>query len=262
MACQKGHWVALSLARRSVNDFLHAARAIPGIPFEKVIDVAALAAARQRANPRPSWCSIFTKAYGYVVAAQPALRRAYIPLPWEHFYESELTSADVVLETNLNGENELAVMSLKVPHTLPLLAFDDCIARHQRDPLAACRHLRKALLMGRLPRLLRRAGWWLALNVSGRLRTHYLSTFGVSSVGNWGVDSLRPIGAWTTLLHYGAITGEGKVPMRITFDHRVLNGSHVAHALNQMEELLHGELFHEVQALQPAELPPPAVRAA
>jgi hypothetical protein len=106
------------------------------------------------------------------------------------------------------------------------------------------------LTIARLPRFLRRLAWWYALNVSGNVRAQFFATFGVSSVSNWGVDSLRPIAPWTTTLHYGVIDERGHVPVRLTIDHRVLNGSGPARALNEMEQILNTDLLREVQGLQ------------
>jgi len=35
--------------------------------------------------------------------------------------------------------------------------------------------------------------WWCLLNMSGRIRSWYFGTYGVTSVGNWGIESVRPI---------------------------------------------------------------------
>src|SRR5580704_11289904 len=81
-----GRSLPLSLPRRFIGDLVHFGRQVPTVPVERRMNVATLVAARQVASPRPSWCAIFTKAYGFVAAAWPELRRAYLAFPWPHLY--------------------------------------------------------------------------------------------------------------------------------------------------------------------------------
>jgi hypothetical protein len=69
-------------------------------------------------------------------------------------------------------------------------------------------------------------------------------------VGNWGVDSLRPIAPWTTLLHYGAIDPQGQITMRLTYDHRVLDGSGPSTALLELEQVLQTDILAELKSLR------------
>lgn len=250
MSKLKGHVLPVSLAQRVVGDFLAVCRSIPVVPFERTMRLADLVAARQMAHPRPSWCAILTKAYAKVVAARQDLRRAYLAFPFERLFEYEETSADVVVEARLGDEDALVSMRLKRPQDWSLLDIDEQIRKHKADPLGSCKRFRTSLTIARLPRFLRRLAWWYALNVSGNVRAQFFATFGVSSVSNWGVDSLRPIAPWTTTLHYGVIDERGHVPVRLTIDHRVLNGSGPARALNEMEQILNTDLLREVQGLQ------------
>ena len=62
--------LSLSLPRRFVCGLLHFARKVPTVPVQRRMNIAPLMAARQQADPRPSWCALFTKAYGMVCAAR------------------------------------------------------------------------------------------------------------------------------------------------------------------------------------------------
>lgn len=244
-----GRRLPLSPARRVIGDLLHAARAVPTVPFQKDMRLAELAAARQAAQPRPSWCALFTKAYGKVVAAEPVLRRARLSFPVERLVEYTPATADVVVESQLDGEDILVYLSLQDPGSLPLLEIDRCAAALKEKPLAS-RRLRAMLRLARLPRLLRRPVWWGALNLSARARGKLFGTFAVSSVSNWGVDSLRPLSPVTTLLHYGTVGDDGAVAVRLTFDHRVMDGGVPSRALNEMERILKTDILAEVKRLQ------------
>jgi hypothetical protein len=245
-----GRRLPLSLARRAVSDLLHAARAVPTVPFQKDMRLAELSAARQAAQPRPSWCAIFTKAYGKVVAAQPVLRRACLSFPTERLVEYFPATAEVVVESRLDGEDILVYLSLQDPGSLPLLEIDRCAAALKDRPYEGSRRLRAMMRLARFPRLLRRLVWWGALNVSGRVRGKLFGTFAVSSVANWGVDSLRPLSPLTTLLHYGTVGDDGGVAVRLTFDHRVMDGAVPSQALNEMERILKTDILAEVKGLQ------------
>ncbi len=105
-------------------------------------------------------------------------------------------------------------------------------------------------MLARFPAFVRRRVWWWLLNASGRTRSRYFGTFGVTTVGNWGVESLRPIAPWTLLLHYGVIDSQGRITMRLTYDHRVLDGSGPATALVEMERILQTEIVAELDALR------------
>ena len=245
-----GRSLPLSLGRRVVSDFLYASMPIPTVCFQLDLGIAELVVARQLANPRPSWCSIFTKAYAKVVASRPDLRRAYLAFPWERLFEYSKTSADIVIASRLGDENTLVTGLLVEPESCPLPMIDCRIAAYKERPLELSASLRQSLLLARFPRLLRRWIWWWLLNGSGQLRGQYIATFGVSSVSNWGVDSLSPISPWITLLHYGAVDGAGRVTVRMTYDHRVLDGSGPATALVEMEHFLKTDILTELKTMR------------
>src|SRR6185437_16836464 len=79
--------IPLSLPRQLICDYLHFARQIPSVPVQRRMRLGEVVAARAATGLRPSWCAIFTKAYGFVTAAQPQFRRAYLPFPRPRFYE-------------------------------------------------------------------------------------------------------------------------------------------------------------------------------
>src|SRR5437660_1731097 len=66
-----GRSMWLPLGRRVTCDFLHASLRLPMVAVQLHINVAEVVAARDAGRVRPSWCSIFTKAYGKAVASRP-----------------------------------------------------------------------------------------------------------------------------------------------------------------------------------------------
>lgn len=250
MTAELGRTVFLTLGRRVVCDLVESAMRIPLIPIERPMNLAEIASARAEALPRPSWCAIFTKAYATVVAARPDLRRAFLTFPHERLFEYRMVSADIVVEARVSGENVPVFVPLKQPESLPLLDIDQYLHACKQDPLERVPRYRRALRLARWPRFVRRWVWWTLLNVSARQRAKHFGAFAVSSMANWGVDSLRPIGPCITLLHYGVVDTQGRATVRLTFDHRVMDGSAASTALLEMERVLHTDILAELQSLR------------
>lgn len=246
-----GRSVGISVGRRVICDLMQASAKIPLIPMQKQMNVERLLAARLNAMPRPSWCAIFTKAYAKVVAARPKLRRAYLTFPWERLYEYTKTTVDIAMNAEVDGEDAVVFVPLNEPEMKPLLEIDRHLTWCKEKPIERLSRYRKAARVARLPRVLRQWIWWYHLNVSAAKRSRYVGTFGVSSMANWGVDSLRPISPCTTLLHYGVIDRQGNVTVRLTFDHRVLDGAEPSLALSDMEQVLNTEIVAELTASLP-----------
>src|SRR5437667_11062980 len=93
-----GRNIPLSLPRRFIGDLVHFAHQVPSVPVQRRMHLGPVVAARQAARPRPSWAAIFTKAYGFVSAAWPELRRSYLSFPRPHLYEHPVTVATVAVE--------------------------------------------------------------------------------------------------------------------------------------------------------------------
>ncbi|MSU79530.1 MAG: hypothetical protein EXS16_15740 [Gemmataceae bacterium] len=253
MATNPGRTIPLSLNRRVICDLMDASMNVPLVRIQKTINVQELITARKEAQPRPSWCSIFTKAYGKVVASQPELRRAYLGFPWARLFEFEKNVADIAVEARVLNETAVIMVPVNRPETRTLLGIDQKIAEGRDNPLENVPRCGRALAVARFPRFMRRWIWWLTLNMSGNSRSKVFGTFGVTSVGNLGVDSLSPLTPTTTLLHYGAIDPNGDIVLRLTFDHRVMDGTTPSLALCEMERLLKTEILEELRSLRPAD---------
>ncbi len=223
---------------------------MPLVTIQKDMDLSEVVFAREKCDPRPSWCSIFTKAYGIVVAERPEFRRAYFTFPWARLFEYSASSADVAIESCFNGEKVLAFAPVRRPECWRLNEMDTYLASCKQDPVSHITTFRRGLKLGRWPQFIRRLALWWILNVLPLARYYYFGTFGVTSVGNWGVDSLRPIAPAISILHYGSINDRGQVSVRLTYDHRVLDGSGPASALVELENVLKTEIVAELNSLR------------
>ena len=69
-----GRNLPLSAPRRLICDLMHFAKKVPTVPVERRMKLGAVVMARRQAEPRPSWCAIFTKALAFTAASRPELR--------------------------------------------------------------------------------------------------------------------------------------------------------------------------------------------
>jgi hypothetical protein len=247
MGTPQGRTLALSAPRRLVCDLLHFAQKVPSIPVQRVMNVADLADLRAGAPRRVSWCAIFTKAFARTAVAVPELRRAYLPFPRARLYEHPFSVASVAVERLYRGEHALFFAHLRCPEDQPLGDLDEHLRRFKEDPIESFGLYRRALLVSRFPRWLRRGMWWVGLNTSGPKRAHRMGTFGVSSYAGLGAESLHPLSPLTTTLNYGVIGEDGRVPVRVVYDHRALDGATVARALARMEQVLRQDILTELR---------------
>ena len=243
-----GRSLSLSLPRRFVCDLLHFAHKVPTVPVQKRMHLAPLMAARQQAFPRPSWCSLFTKAFGMVAANRPELRRAYLSFPWPHLYEHPVSIASVAIERRLGDEDAVFFVQIRAPEDHSAEQIDDYLQECKVRPIERVATFRRTLRVSRLPRFIRRFLWWFGLNVSGYKRARNWGTFGISVYSGLGAESLHPLSPLTTALNYGVIAEDGSVDVRITYDHRVLDGAAVARALGELEQILNGPVAQALLA--------------
>jgi hypothetical protein len=253
MAEDVGKKVPMSLPRRLICDLLYFARQNPSIPVQRWMSLAPLVQARREARVRISWCTLFLKAFSLVARQIPELRRTYIPFPFPHFYEHPISIASVALERDYRGEKAVLFGHLRGPDNQALGELERYLRRYKEEPVEQFGLFRRALFVSRFPWPLRWFAWWLSLNWSGQKRASRMGTFGVSVYSGLGAESLHPLSPLPTLLNYGVIQEDGRVPVRITYDHRVMDGSTVARVLVLLEQTLNTEILAELGAAQPAQ---------
>jgi hypothetical protein len=252
-AKSQGRRLPLSLPRRLICDLMYFAGQVPTVPVERRMKLAAVVAARAQAEPRPSWCAIFTKALAFVAAGRSELRRAYMTFPRPHLYEHSESVASVAFERQLDGADVVLFAPLRGPESRGLQEIDAWLRRCKEATIEKIPAFRRGLKISRLPLPLRRFVWWFGLNVWGRKRAHYMGTFGVSVYASLGAASLHPLSPLTTVLNYGVIDPSGEVDVRLVYDHRVLDGATVARALEAMERVLKCEILAELRYFKSVE---------
>ncbi len=240
-----GKSIPLSLPRRFVCDLVTLAKSFPTVPVQRTFSLATLAEVRLASALKPSWPAIFTLAYARVAATTPELRRFYVAWPYARLYELPSSVVSIAIEREYEGERCVFVGKKRSPDLLSLADVQAWINHLQTAPIESVKDFRRALRIAALPNLVRQLLWRLALNWP-RQRANYFGTFGVSVYSSLGAESLHPIAPCTTVLTYGVIDNDGHVPVRLIYDHRVMDGATVARALNHLEAELNGSILQEL----------------
>jgi pyruvate/2-oxoglutarate dehydrogenase complex dihydrolipoamide acyltransferase (E2) component len=241
-----GRWVALSPFRRLVTDLMHFSAAVPAVTADRRMDLRPLAAARQVCNPRPSWTALFAKAYGLVARDYPELRRSFLKFPWPRLYEHPHSVVALNVERRLPDEDVVLFCLIRAPENRSLAELDATVRHYKEAPVESLRSYQRSVAMSRVPWPLRQWLWWASLNVQGRRRCHNYGTFSVSSTGPQGAGILHVVPILTTSLHFGLFDDQGRLDVRLTWDHRVLDGATIARALVDLEGALNGPIVYEL----------------
>ncbi|MBM3993271.1 MAG: hypothetical protein FJ303_03810 [Planctomycetes bacterium] len=217
--------------------------------------LAPLVAARQMCSPRPMWTSLFIKAYSIVAAARPDFRRSYMTFPWARFYEHPKNIANINIRRQVDGEDVVLQALIRSPENRKLSELDGLLRHYMEAPVEELPCYRRARRMSMLPWFVRRFVMWATLNIFGRRRCHNFGTFTMSSVSGEGAGILNLMIAGNSMLHYGLLDDQGQLDVRITFDHRVLDGAPAAEALASLESVMLGQILDEVRAIAKAQPP-------
>ncbi|WP_235911958.1 2-oxo acid dehydrogenase subunit E2 [Mesorhizobium xinjiangense] len=253
----RGRSIKLSLPRRLVGDLMRFSVGVPRITVQRNMKIDRLLHARSQASKRPSWTVLFLKGYALLAQEVPDLRRAYVKLPSPRLYEYPVSVASLAYEREFGDERAVLLGRIKAPENLAIAEIEAAIVEARSRPLGEVKDFRRALKFARLPAPLRHFLMWLGLNI-GRQRANFFGTFQLSVYSGLGAESFNPLSPLTTLFNYGPIDKEGRVSVRIHYDHRVMDGANVARALERFEAILNGAVTEEVNGLNQNK---PGVRA-
>ena len=250
MSKQTGRNLSITPFRSLVVDLVHFCQKVPGATVERPMNLGRLLAARQACVPRPSWCAIFVKAMSIVAARRPELRRAYMPFPWPHLYEHPVNIANFTVERRFHDEDVVFFVQVRSPERRPLTELDQLIHTCKEAPVESVKSFRRAIRMSKVPWPFRRMSMWVGLNVMGKLRSRNFGTFSLTSVAGAGAGIVCLTPLLTTTLHYGLFDDRGNLPMRMTFDHRAIDGVCAARTLVEMEEALQTQILQELLSVR------------
>jgi hypothetical protein len=208
-------------------------------------------AVRSQLRDPPSWTAIFVKAYAIVAAEVPELRRVYMKYPWPHFYEYSDSMASVLQERQILDDIGVLPLRIRTPDQCPLGELNESIRHAVNAPLEGAGFNRRLVAIARLPLPIRRAFWWIGLNVP-RLRKQ-IGTYGVSSAARWKSVLGTSRTVLPCLLSYGPADADGVVDVRLSFDHRIFDGALAGRVLSRLDQVLNSEIVGEMRELAAAE---------
>ncbi len=238
MARVTGRRVALTPARRAIVELMRLSANVPLVTVERTVDLRALVAARAGLAAAPSWPAIFLKAYAQVAAGRAELRRAYLVWPWPHLYEADVSVASVAVEREHAGELCVVFAFVTGPDRQTLTQLHRALADAKQLPVERMRHAARMLRTARLPWPLRGWAFRWGFHRSGHSRAKNFGTFGLTVTAGLGATLERLVTPLTTTLSYGPVAADGTASVRLTFDHRVLDGAPAARTLAELEAAL------------------------
>jgi hypothetical protein len=252
MAKARGRSFRLSPFRQLVTDLMYFSQQVPSVTADRRMDLSPLIAARQHCTPRPSWTVLFTKAFAMLGRDYPCLRQSYLKFPCPRIYEHPHNVVSLNVERELPGESIVLYCLIRAPENRTIAELDALVREHKEAPLESLRSYKRAVRVSSIPWPFRRWFWWAALNVFGRRRCHNFGTYCVTSVAAQGAGLMRLVPLLTATLHYGLFDADGRLEMRLSWDHRVMDGATVARILVDLEQVLNNEMVRELTQLQRA----------
>lgn len=242
-------WMPMSRYRRCLLEMLRQTRNIPLVTAERPMQLADVVEARQVSALRPAWTAIFIKAFALVADRRPELRRSFFGFPWAHFYEHPTNVATVIVERQVDGEDMPLSHRLREPQRQSLAELHNSLFRAKTRPINEVPIYRYMKKFARIPGPMRRLLWMMAYHVSGRFRAKNYGTFALSAPNASGAGLTTILSPVALTLHYGMFDDDGRITMRLTFDHRAIDGAPAARALAAMEEALHAEILAELRQM-------------
>ena len=135
---------------------------------------------------------------------------------------------------------------IRAPDQQSLAQLTSQLNDFKTKPVEQIRPFARLIRYTRYPLPLRRILWWIGMNLSGRHRAKTIGTFAMTVIAGAGANLGRIISPVATTLTYGPFEVNGSVIVRISFDHRVMDGLPVALALSELESLLLNEILNEL----------------
>lgn len=241
----------LSPARAIVIDLLHFSRRIPNQAITREFRLARLATLRKAGEGRTiGWTALFLHGYALLSCRHPVLRQCYMTWPWPHLYEHPHPVGRMTVSRAYDGEDRVFFAHVPRPDQMSCSEVQDWIDQIKQAPVESVKRFRQQIVVSRLPTVLRRPLWWVALNLSGGIRAEMCGTFGMTTVGSAGATVPQAPSIASTTFTFGPVAQDGAVSVSMTFDHRLLDGLPAAEFLRELEEILESGVANEVAALR------------
>lgn len=233
--------------RSLVLDVLHVAKHVPSYPVERWFDLNDVSRARENAPTRISWVALFAKAYGLASCRVNQLRHFYLPYPVPHIFQTPGSVITVTISRNFEGCDRLFWGRLHFPETKSLVEIQSQLDQYTSgDPAIV---FKQQVLSARMPAFIRRLGWWWRLYASPKQRARRMGTGSISVLASQGVTNRLHPCILTSSLDYGPLERDGKMWVTLQCDHRLIDGTVAARAINEIHSALCQEVLTELRAM-------------
>ncbi|MFN9717253.1 MAG: hypothetical protein ACK58L_01075 [Planctomycetota bacterium] len=240
-----GHRFLIPASRRLTWDLLWFNRDVPLCGHDRRMSLGVVREVRDACPVRIGWPVLFLKAMALVARDIPQFRQTWYRWPLAHLYQHPESIASITVHRELNGEPWLFWGILHSPETRSLESLQKQIDAYRTEDVAKV--FRRQWHLAKLPTLFRRALWWWNLNVAAKKRATRLGTFFVSTLAGRGTEIQVPPSVHTCCLTYGPLDEQQTARVTMAYDHRVMDGSLIAHALEKLEATLNGTIADELR---------------
>lgn len=248
-------------SRATVCDILRYDRYVPTYAHDRICNIVEVAEARQLANStlphvlstdnvasnRISWPAIWMKAYAQNARRFPRLQQTWMSWPSARLYEHDETVGTLVVRRHFENDDWLFWGQIRNLENRPLSEIQSDINRLQNDPVETV--FRRQLWLARKPAIIRRLCWWLTFQVSGKKKCKRLGTFFLSTISGQGAEIQNPPSMLTSGFTYGPIDRSGNTRVTISYDHRLMDGHHIADVLAGLETVVQTNLLGELRSI-------------
>ena len=196
------------------------------------------------------------KAIAIAQRAHPDTRTAMLPFGRTVVFNDIV--AGFTVERFIGSQPTLFFGAIQEPDTKSISDISEELRAHAEQPIEKVWGMNLQDRFTKMPWFLRRLILWIGLqNPAIRLKC-LGATFGLSSLGKFGLTAMIPPCVSTSTFGVGSIekrpvVREGKIEVRkmmtltLNFDHRIMDGAPAARFLNDVQKLLEGGLEKYLQ---------------
>ncbi len=199
--------------------------------------------------------AILLKAIGIAQRAHPESRTAL--LPWGKTVTFNDIVAGFTVERVIGQQPAVFFGAIDNPDTKSVEEIAGELRQYAESSMESVPHLNLQNRFNGMPWWFRRFILWAGLRYP-RVRLHFMgATFGLSSLGKWGMKGLIPPCVSTSTFGVGeveerAVVRGGQIEIRpmltiiLNFDHRIIDGAPAARFMSDVKKLLEGGLENYV----------------
>jgi len=236
------HWT-----RTLMSDIVHHASKIPLCTIEKQINLENVRIAKANSHQKIGWTSIFIKAMGLASVEFDELRQSWMPFPYVHIYQHPVPIASASINRVVDDREAVVFGMIQKPESKPLVETTEALHFFKNSPIDSVSLLNRMRRTSKLPWPIRSLVWNYGLYLSGYCKAKNFGTFAVSSVSQSDSNTLNLLSPLTSALNYGPVSDFGDCTIRLTFDHRVIDGIAVAKVLSFIDEAVNTTIREELE---------------